>query len=102
MLDLRELIPEDLFDEISKKPTCELEPIGHSLYESQCPELLGNFMMELFKSHNGEYFMIRKDREPIGDYGHHWIDYWYKCNDVAVLISLLDQKVNQGGQECLI
>ena len=89
MRDLQNLAPEELFDEIPQKPTCELESVEYSLYESQCPELLGNFMLELLKNGNGEYFMVRKEREPIGDYGSRWVDYWYKCNNNDILNAIL-------------
>lgn len=36
-------------------------------------------MLELFIGRDDFYYMLMRVREPIGDYGSHWCDYWYKC-----------------------
>lgn len=77
-IDLRQ-IPEDWFEEIGEKPKNELSSINFDLYESMCSELLGNMAMNLYSDNDGNYFMKVQDQEPIGDYGHRWVDRWYKC-----------------------
>lgn len=96
MKDLIELLPEELFDEIDQKPNCELENLEDSIYQSQCLELMGNFTISLYIDENNCYYVKRSVNEPIGDYGHHWIDYWYKCNDNKKVeeILLQDEKPN--------
>lgn len=79
--DLQE-IPQDWFNELSREDEpkkSELESIDFDLYQSECPELLGNMELELFLCKNGFYYMLMKILEPIGDYGSHWVDRWYKC-----------------------
>lgn len=81
--DLQE-IPQDWFDELLKdeQPNkAELESIDFGLYQSQCPELLGNMELELFIGKDGFYYMLMNIEEPIGDYGSHWIERWHKCEE---------------------
>lgn len=79
--DLQE-IPQDWFNELSREDEpkkSELESIDFDLYQSECPELLGNMQLELFLGKDGFYYMLMKMSQPIGDYGTTWVDYWYKC-----------------------
>ena len=81
--DLQE-IPQDWFDElerVNEPKKSELESIDFDLYQSECPELLGNMELELFWGKDGFYYMLMKIRELIGDYGSHWIERWYKCEE---------------------
>lgn len=81
--DLQE-IPQDWFDELERTnepKESELESIDFDLYQSECPELLGNMELELFWGKDGFYYMLMKIREPIGDYGNHWVYRWYKCEE---------------------
>ena len=73
-------IPEELFKEIEIKPK-NLTPIDIDLYESNCPELMGNMILELYKNDKNCFYMIQKIREPIGDYGYRWVNTWYQCLD---------------------
>lgn len=77
MLDLN-IISQDWFDEIGDEPKIEKESIEYSLYESCCPELLGNMMLDLYKGCDKYYYMKMSFKEPIGDYGSHWVERWYK------------------------
>ncbi len=77
-------IPQDWFDElerINEPKMSELESIDFDLYQSECPELIGNMELELFLGKDGFYYMLMKIREPIGDYGSHWTEHWYKCEE---------------------
>ena len=79
--DLQE-IPQDWFNELSKVEypnKDELQSVDIDLYQSEYPELLGNMILELFLGKDGFYYMLMQTREPIGDYGMHWVGYWYKC-----------------------
>ena len=81
--DLQE-IPQDWFDELERTnepKKSELQSIDFGLYQSDCPELLGNMELELFLGKDGFYYMLMRIREPIGDYGSHWIERWYKCEE---------------------
>lgn len=81
--DLQE-IPQDWFDELERTnepKMSELESIDFDLYQSECPELIGNMELELFLGKDGFYYMLMKIQEPIGDYGSHWVDHWYKCEE---------------------
>lgn len=81
--DLQE-IPQYWFDELPKDEhpnKSELESIDFDLYQSECPGLLGNMELELFVGGDGFYYMLMNIQEPIGDYGSHWIERWYKCEE---------------------
>lgn len=81
--DLQE-IPQDWFWELSRdeEPNKkDLESIDIDLYQSECPELLGNMILELFYGKDGFYYMLMQIRQPIGDYGSHWVYRWYKCEE---------------------
>ena len=91
-IDLKEVLPEEWFDEVSTKPKTELSIAAHAPYESQCKELLGNMQMTLYFGADGCYYLEVGDCEPIGDYGSHWFYRWYKSNDdERVSIELLNQ-----------
>ena len=77
-------IPQDWFDELSREDEpnkSDLESIDIDLYQSECPGLIGNMILELFLGKDGFYYMLMQIREPIGDYGMHWVDRWYKCEE---------------------
>ena len=82
MIDLN-IISQDWFTEISvnDEPNLKKEEIEYSLYESCCPELLGNMNLTLYKGIDKYYYMRISIKEPIGDYGSHWVDYWYKSDE---------------------
>jgi hypothetical protein len=92
MDNLRDQVPEEWFDEIPAKPEENIISVAHNLYESNCPELVGNFVLELFRGESGAFYMCRKEREPIGDYGSHWVDFWYRCNDDATMGDLIERE----------
>lgn len=79
--DLQE-IPQDWFAELPKdeQPNKDkLQSVDIDLYQSECPGLLGNMVLELFLGEDGFYYMLMETSQPIGDYGTTWVDYWYKC-----------------------
>jgi len=81
--DLQE-IPQEWFDELdeaNEPKKSELKSIDFDLYQSECPELIGNMELELFLGNDGFYYMLMKTRQPIGDYGSHWVEHWYKCEE---------------------
>lgn len=89
--DLQE-IPQDWFNELSREDEpkkSELESIDFDLYQSECPELLGNMELELFLGKDGFYYMLMNIQEPIGDYGSHWIERWHKCEEQHI------EKINE-------
>lgn len=89
MIDLAVILPEELFDGMPQKPEGEIARVEFSAYASNCPELLGNFTIELFKNDKGEYYVARKEQEPIGDYGSHCVHYWYRCNNNEAVNTLI-------------
>ncbi len=79
--DLQE-IPQDWFAELPKdeQPNKDkLQSVDIDLYQSECPGLLGNMVLELFLGEDGFYYMLMEISQPIGDYGTTLVDYWYKC-----------------------
>jgi hypothetical protein len=80
-INLEELLPEDWFYEVPDMPQGVLNSVGCSFYTSDCPELMGNVVLELYQSENGAYFMKQMIKEPIGDYGSRWVEIWYACNN---------------------
>lgn len=93
-LDLQEILPEELFDDVKGKPIINLSEYYLSDYKSNCPELLGDFRMVLYIGDDENYYVCRTEQEPIGDYGTQWVDYWYICNDNNKLEKLLNQHRN--------
>jgi len=89
-LDLREILPEELFDEIATKPNEALELAGYAPYQTMCPEMMGNIELSLFVNKNGEFFMRQSFNEPIGDYGSHWVDHWHKCNNNGAVKDIME------------
>ena len=79
--DLAEILPEDWFDELPEKPESELTAVDFGAYLSNCPELVGDFNLTLYKDKSGRYYVRRLVQEPIGDYGTRWVDTWYSCNN---------------------
>ncbi|MCM1295595.1 MAG: hypothetical protein NC311_08630 [Muribaculaceae bacterium] len=81
--DLQE-IPQDWFYELTKNEEpneSDLESVDIDLYQSECPGLIGNMILELFYGKDMFYYMLMQKREPIGDYGMHWINRWYRCEE---------------------
>ncbi len=92
ILDNLQEIPQDWFYELERdeEPNkADLKSVDIDLYRSECPELLGNMILELFYGKDGFYYMLMQIREPIGDYGMHWVDRWYKCEEQYI------EKINE-------
>ena len=56
-------IPQDWFDELERTnepKKSELQSIDFDLYQSDCPELLGNMELELFLGKDGFYYCGRE------------------------------------------
>lgn len=69
--DLQE-IPQDWFDELERTnepKDSELESIDFDLYQSECPELLGNMELELFF---GKGRILLYAHEDMGAYWRLW------------------------------
>ncbi|QGQ97028.1 hypothetical protein EHS13_20135 [Paenibacillus psychroresistens] len=80
-LDLRELIPQELFDEIKEEPKTTLKAVDEVDAGFFVSESLPNFTMTLYHGEDGNYYVEILQNEPIGDYGSHMVSYWHKCND---------------------
>lgn len=87
--NLAEILPEELFDEIDIKPNDirMQDRITTSLFERD--SFFGASFMDLYVTEDNTFYVLRSQQEPIGDYGSHWIDYWYKCNDNEAVEKIL-------------
>lgn len=94
--DVSKEIPQDWFYELQhdeEPEKSELSSIDYDLYQSEC-YLLGNMMLDLFIGEDGFYYMRMSVNEPIGDYGSHWCDYWYKCEQEHIhdIVEILEDR----------
>lgn len=89
--DLREILPEEWFNEIIEHIPNEndLEEIESSFYKSDCPELMGDFQMYLFIDQDNQYFVKRSTEQRKG-WSNEWNNEWFKCTQNKKLHELLE------------
>lgn len=79
---LLKAIFNELFDEIDCEPDVDdYDMIKKNYCWDAC--------MILYLGSDNYYYLYRSFQEPIGDYGYHDIEQWYKCNNNELVTGIL-------------